>query len=145
MRYKHRPTTIEAFCWTGDEQQAEPPVWVVEAINEGRIFFHAAGTDDIQVVVMTPEGEHVGRPGCWIAKGVADELYIIQPDLFGQLYILDDEADEDWFQKADLKYNQHPVARCMGPWPQCGHGDQCTANPEYQRWAKQYLREQANV
>jgi hypothetical protein len=86
MKFRHRPTEIEAFRWTGDEHQTKDPVWIVEAISDGRVSFDAAGTDDIQIIVTTPEGDHVGQPGCWVAKGVAGELYIIQPDLFDALY-----------------------------------------------------------
>ena len=97
MRFKHKPTKIEAFQWTGGPDQKEDPVWAAEAIDAGRIEFISYGSDDLQILVRTPEGQMAGRPGCWVAKGVEGELYIIQPELFEQLYEFDaDGVIDTW-------------------------------------------------
>lgn len=97
MRYRHKPTKIEAFRWTGGPDQTEDPLWAVEAIRDGRISFYAAGSADVQILVDTPEGVMSGKSGVWVAQGVEGELYIIQPELFEQLYEFDaDGVIDTW-------------------------------------------------
>jgi hypothetical protein len=98
MRYRHKPTKIEAFRWTGGPDQTEDPLWVIQAIRDGRISFANCGTGQpVYAEVETREGTMVAQQGWWIAKGIAGELYVIDPKLFDQLYEFDaDEVVDMW-------------------------------------------------
>ena len=39
MKYKNKSMIIDAFKWTGDQDQIEDPVWIVEAIKKGEVSF----------------------------------------------------------------------------------------------------------
>ena len=39
MKFRKKPVVIEAFCWAGDENQIEDPVWACDAIRQGSIYF----------------------------------------------------------------------------------------------------------
>jgi hypothetical protein len=96
MRYRHKPTVIEAVQWN-PPLVSEEPDWIREAIDDGRIEFISYGSDNLQIVVRTPEGQVAGKPGIWVTKGVSGELYLIQPKLFEQLYEFDaDEVVDMW-------------------------------------------------
>jgi hypothetical protein len=86
MKFKHKPTEIEAFQWTGGPEQSDDPEWAATAINAGLISFEGEGSDHLRIVVQTREGVQWARPGTWVAKGVEGELYLIQPELFEKLY-----------------------------------------------------------
>lgn len=86
MQYRKKPIVIEAFCWTGDLDQTEDPIWIVDAINAGVVCFTNSGTPDVRMHVCTSEGEMCAAPGDWIIKGIKGELYPCKPDIFAATY-----------------------------------------------------------
>jgi hypothetical protein len=38
-KFRKKPIVIEAFKWTGDQDQTEDPEWIIEAIRNGDAFF----------------------------------------------------------------------------------------------------------
>lgn len=79
--YRKKPVVIEAFLWTGDADQAEDPVWIVEAIKTGKVII----VEDI-LQIETLEGVMQAQKGDWIIKGVQGEIYPCKPDIFEATY-----------------------------------------------------------
>lgn len=86
MRYRKKPVVIEAFQWTGDQNQTEDPEWIIEAIKRGDVWFINQRTPDCCMVIKTLEGNHLASSGDWIIKGVRGELYPCKPDIFEATY-----------------------------------------------------------
>ena len=83
--WKKKPVTIEAFRWTGGPDQTKDPLWFVEAIEEGGVWFIGEAGSRC-TVIATLEGNHEAIPGDWIIKGVKGELYPCKPDIFALTY-----------------------------------------------------------
>jgi len=86
VRYRKKPVVIEAFRWTGDADQLDDPLWIVEAMgkrwgNDGSARF-ANGCLEI----MTLEGCMLARPGGYVIQGVQGEIYPCKADIFEQTY-----------------------------------------------------------
>ena len=84
--WRKTPVTIEAFRWTGGPDQTEDPIWIVEAIKEGAVWFEPFHVHPLAMHIKTLEGIHVAIPGAWIIKGVKGELYPCKPDIFALTY-----------------------------------------------------------
>ena len=85
-RFRKRPVVIEAVRWTGENRQE-----ILDFIGmsghwqAGRSGFR----DEVggaEVVIYTLEGNHVGRIGDWIIRGVKGEFYPCKPDIFAATY-----------------------------------------------------------
>lgn len=85
-KYRKKPVVIEAFMWTGDEHQTEDPVWIVDAIKSGTVWFSSPGTPDVHMMIETLEGTHRANSGDYIIRGVQGELYPCKPDIFEATY-----------------------------------------------------------
>jgi len=89
-RFRKKPVVIEAFRWTGGDNQEEDPPWMVHAIQEKVVTFELAtvfGEDAlIGLFVETKEGRMHASPGDWIIRGVMGELYPCKPDIFEATY-----------------------------------------------------------
>ncbi|MCK9460602.1 MAG: hypothetical protein M0R80_13265 [Proteobacteria bacterium] len=86
MRYKKKPVVVEAFQWTGDENQTEDPEWIVKAIKSGEVWFDKMCKGRIALVIYTLEGSMRAMPGDWIIKGIKGEIYPCKPDVFEETY-----------------------------------------------------------
>ena len=85
-KYRKKPVVIEAFRWTGGHEQIEEPNWIIEAIKNGTVWFNHVGTEYVNMVIKTLEGDHIASRGNYIIKGVQGELYPCKPDIFEQTY-----------------------------------------------------------
>lgn len=79
--YRKKPVVIEAFQWTGDADQIDDPVWIVEAIKTGKVII---GQGIFQIETL--EGVMEAKPGDWIIKGVQGGIYPCKPDIFEATY-----------------------------------------------------------
>lgn len=86
MKFRKKPVVIEAFKWTGGPDQEEDPVWIVEAIKNGTVYFENIGTPDVQLLIGTLEGVMTASVGDYIIQGVQGEIYPCKPDIFEQSY-----------------------------------------------------------
>lgn len=86
MKYKKRPVVIEAFRWTGGPDQEEDPVWIVDAIKKGEVWFKNIGTSNVQCCIETLEGVMAASVGDYIIQGVQGEIYPCKPDIFAATY-----------------------------------------------------------
>lgn len=87
-KYRKKPVVIEAFCWTGDEHQTEDPVWICDAMAEGRARFENVDTPDVSLMIHTLEGAMRADRGDWIIRGIKGEIYPCKPDIFAATYEL---------------------------------------------------------
>lgn len=92
MKFKKKPVVIEAFQWTGNEKQREDPVWAIEKIKDGTIFFSRDDNEELIMKIKTLEGVMTANQEDWIIKGISDEVYPCKPDIFEKTYtpVLDD-------------------------------------------------------
>lgn len=86
MRFQKRPVQIEAFQWTASMDQAEDPEWIISAINDGRVWFDRDSQYNVEMIICTLEGNMIAKPGDWIIKGVAGEIYPCKPEIFERTY-----------------------------------------------------------
>ena len=77
MKYKKKPVTVEAFR-LGYEVF---PKWAEEALFDGTLRI-----ENDHVIVRTLEGVMTANMGTFIVKGVDNELYPCQADIFYQTY-----------------------------------------------------------
>ena len=89
-KYRKRPVIIDAFQWTGDQNQTEDPTWIIEALNAKKVKIVGSGKLCI-MSIETLEGVMTGRVGDFIIKGVQGEIYPCKPDIFNQTYEKVDE------------------------------------------------------
>lgn len=86
MQYRKKPVVIEAFRWTGGQDQSEEPIWICDAMREGKARFEKPGTPDAALLIDTLEGTHRANQGDWIIQGVKGELYPCKPEIFEMTY-----------------------------------------------------------
>ena len=86
MQFRKRPVVIEAFQWTGDQNQIEDPEWAVSALESGTLFFKNAGTPDVVLCIKTLESVMTATQGDYIIKGVKGEMYPCKPEIFTLTY-----------------------------------------------------------
>lgn len=91
--YVKKPLEIEAFRWTGDDEQDSEPKWIVEEIARGEISFRYAGTSECEMVIRTLEGDMTAKPGDYIIRGIEGELYPCKASVFEASY---DPVDTGW-------------------------------------------------
>lgn len=83
-RYRKKPVVIDAFRWTGGPDQEEDPVWIVEAIKAGTVYYQ--GGDAPYLTIETLEGDMRANVGDWVIRGVKGEIYPCKPDIFEATY-----------------------------------------------------------
>ncbi len=69
----------------------EDPVWFVEAMKEGMVFFgvSSGSTNEKEktgLFISTLEGLHEAKPGDWIIRGVLGEIYPCKQEVFEKTY-----------------------------------------------------------
>lgn len=86
-KYRKKPVEIEAFKWTGDINQTEDPIWIVEAIEKGDVWCHEDSESSYtEMKIKTLEGVMTANRGDYIIKGVKGEIYPCKPDIFEITY-----------------------------------------------------------
>lgn len=89
MQYRKKPIVVDAFQWTGDEMQKEDPIWAVDAIKNGDIWFcvDPFGNGGVtHMAIRTLEGVMEARFDDYIIKGIKGEIYPCKPDIFEATY-----------------------------------------------------------
>lgn len=81
-KFRKKPVVIDAVRFTG-----------VNSERMHEISQFAGYTPEVRdidnvlhLVIPTLEGDHLARPGDWIIKGVAGELYPCKPEIFSATY-----------------------------------------------------------
>jgi hypothetical protein len=86
MKYRKKPIIVDAFQWTGDQDQVVDPEWICDAIMDGDVVFENFLTENVRMIIHTLEGVHRGKPGDYIIRGIQGELYPCRPDIFEATY-----------------------------------------------------------
>lgn len=86
-KYRKKPVVIDAFKWTGDNNQTEDPKWIVEAIESGKVDINITA-DGLYLYIKTLEGVMEASQGDYIIKGIQGEIYPCKPDIFELTYEL---------------------------------------------------------
>ena len=73
-KYRKKPIVIDVWHF---ERGVDIPVWVAQAAHD---------LGDGNLSIQTLEGLMVAKPGDWIIKGVAGEVYPCKPDIFEATY-----------------------------------------------------------
>lgn len=94
MKYVKKSLVIDAFCWTGDENQVEDPEWACEAVKNKTLWFKNVCTPEVVLMIETLEGTREARRGDYIIKGIAGEFYPCRPEIFEATYELVENNDE---------------------------------------------------
>lgn len=84
-KYRKKPVVIDAFLWTGDENQTEDPEWIIEGIKAGSVWFYTEERGTF-MQIRTLEGVMQASPGDYIIRGVAGEIYPCKPEIFEATY-----------------------------------------------------------
>lgn len=85
---KFRKKPVECECWLWDETQAT----LKELLDAGMKITACTKVFDGSVSrayglhIDTLEGAMFATPGCWIVKGVKDEFWPVQADIFAMTY-----------------------------------------------------------
>jgi hypothetical protein len=80
-KFIKKPIVIEAFRWTGDQDQTEDPLWIIEAIKAGNVLFESG-----IMKIITLEGVMTAERGDYVIKGIKGEIYPCKPDIFELTY-----------------------------------------------------------
>lgn len=91
--YRKKPVVIEACRLNGVAEgvamfEAPTPEWIVNAVADQTITSMEVDEGEVVLGVVTLEGTHQARPGDYIIRGIAGELYPCKPEIFEQTYEL---------------------------------------------------------
>ncbi len=91
MKFRKKPVVIEAFQWTGGEDQEEDPVWIIEALKKpygtpGSASLANRLLTGLTMMIFTLEGSILAKPNDWIIQGIKGEIYPCKPDIFEATY-----------------------------------------------------------
>lgn len=100
-KYRKKPIVVEAFKWTGGQDQTEDPEWIVECLKSGRAnvcketeseeYYDGNAKPvshvvDVWLEIETLEGTMRADQGDYIIKGIKGEIYPCKPDIFEASY-----------------------------------------------------------
>lgn len=77
MKYKHKPTIVEAMQWTGNNLD-ELRAFVPEEFRHNKIHQPMG--------IVTLEGVMTISEGDFVVKGLCGEFYPVKPDIFNSSY-----------------------------------------------------------
>ena len=83
--YKKKPVVIEAFQFGIDFI----PEWFMDKVSDNTVTLVNMGKlyqQEGYCIIKTLEGDHIGRIGEYIIKGVKGELYPCKEDIFKMTY-----------------------------------------------------------
>jgi len=88
--WRKKPVEIEAWRWLFTEDQIATPTWMNDACNVwpsfGGAAFEPEHPEGPRIVISTLEGVMIAKPGDWIIRGVAGEIYPCKPEIFDATY-----------------------------------------------------------
>lgn len=96
-KYKKRPIVVAAFLL--DAKGANYEDWFLQALAaEDKIFEHRVGSS-FWLSMETPEGVMLAKPGDYIIRGIAGEIYPCKADIFCDTY-------EEWDGERGIMTNR---------------------------------------
>jgi len=109
MKFRKKAVVIEAFLWTGDQNQIEDPVWIVEAMKKNEVIIAKNETSGNipEMHIKTLEGTMTASVGDYIIKGVKGEIYPCKPGIFEMTYDENFEFSKDMDHQGEVRANKH--------------------------------------
>ena len=89
-KYKSKPVTIEAFQWTGNEDQSEDPEWFIDALIKGDVQICDKGTSHVQLATNYGGFSSIAVPGNYL---------VLENDL---IKVLTKEQFEKTYEKVEM-------------------------------------------
>lgn len=130
MKVRKRPVEVEAFKWDGTEESArviinwasthDTQIWYREDINPDT----EQGMGTYHLTIHTLEGDMIARPGYWIIKGVENEFYGCEPEIFAKTY----ESSADAIVETGRVLIEHRSYPTGSPYCYCGWRPQLSLN-----------------
>ena len=119
LRFRKRPVVIEAVRWSGYENHISRVLDlfagdIPRAPDDPHIWPGLGYTPaDGSLYIPTLEGTMCAKPGDWIIKGVAGEVYPCKPDIFEQTYepVLESANESPNPPRGRRGYATSPVGR----------------------------------
>jgi hypothetical protein len=110
-KYTKKPVTIEAMQFRSLDDAPALSAWFQQSGFEKYSFENPEG-----VTIGTLEGDHLGRFGDWIIRGVKGEFYPCKPDIFDATYLPNTPAAEPSASKPPLpdEAKEAPQNNAMG-------------------------------
>lgn len=100
-KYRKKPIVVDAFQWTGDENQTEDPEWIIDAIKAGVVKIAKMNDQNIIISIKTLEGVMAAHPGDYIIRGAAGEIYPCKADIFVETY---ESVQGPWGETEGIDY-----------------------------------------
>lgn len=110
MKYRKRPVVIDAFQWQGEsvdrveEEIGLRAIGIKGVLSSKIILHHEFGVkngesyekkwDDLALEIETLNGPVIAKKGEYIIKGVSNEVYPCDADIFEQTYEPVEEENE---------------------------------------------------
>jgi hypothetical protein len=88
-KFRKKPVVIDAFQYTGESSTNNFPSWLKEAAIDMKVYFNTH--HGMSLTIKTLEGDHRADINDWIIKGIKNELYPCNPDIFEATY---EEVDQ---------------------------------------------------
>jgi len=80
MKYRKKPIIVDAFKWTGGQDQTEAPEWIEDAIKKGDVFFKNSGTPE--VTMHLDQGAQIADRGDYIVMDGYGAMSVYSPEGF---------------------------------------------------------------
>lgn len=126
MLVRKKAVQIEAFNWDGSEESAQ--VIINWALSYGTEILYSEDIDPdasdagmglgtYHLTIKTLEGWMVAKPGYWIIKGVEDEFYGCEPNIFAKTYEMLEDIEARTLRVL-LAHEAQPLnsSNCMCGW-----------------------------
>ena len=84
--WSKKTAVIEAFKWTGDHDQTEDPIWIVEAIRANTVRF--GPPPNVVMMIDSPDGKRTAivSKGDFVIRDELGEISSCEPDVFEANY-----------------------------------------------------------
>lgn len=133
MKVRKRPVEVEAFRWDGSAESASVIInwalshggtinYVCDALTEEGLC--PEGEEQHHLVIRTLEGDMIARAGYWIIKGVENEFYGCEPEIFAKTY----ESSIDAIIQMGQVLIEHRASPPGSPHCNCGWRPQLSLN-----------------
>ena len=93
MKYKNKSMIIDAFKWTGDQDQIEDPVWIVEAIKKGEVSFADLSSNQYKrnvkmIIILNKKDYVIVDQGDYVAQTSDGKIISYRADTFEETFEL---------------------------------------------------------
>ena len=93
MKYKNKSMIIDAFKWTGDQDQVEDPIWIVEAIKKGEVSFADLSSNPYKrnvkmIIILNKKNYVIVDQGDYVVQTSDGKIISYRADTFEETFEL---------------------------------------------------------